>query len=254
VEERVPLQIPKLENQSLRDRVLDAIEQALVSGALKPEDRVVEAEIAREAGISRGPVREAIQQLVGEGILVSIPHRGTFVARWTERDVAETYSMRALLESYAASLAMTRMEQQESAELESIVKEMFLQAGEGNASAVLELDLHFHHRLYELSGHSMLGRMLGELRRRISMLVNFDASTTPDLVEYAQNHQMLLDALHTGDRDHVEHAFREHIISVGDTLIQRMTEERKLFAKSDEAVGSKPMPAAQPPSDSQGRA
>jgi DNA-binding GntR family transcriptional regulator len=249
----VPLQIPKLENQSLRDRVLDAIEQALVSGALKPEDRVVEAEIAREAGISRGPVREAIQQLVGEGILVSIPHRGTFVARWTERDVAETYSMRALLESYAASLAMTRMSPQESAEMEAIVDEMFRRAREGNAPTVLELDLRFHHRLYELSGHTMLERMLGELRRRISMLVNFDASTTPDLVEYAQNHKMLLDALRTGDRDHVEHAFRAHIIAVGDALIHRMSEESKLF----EARGAKPSaeypPTARQPFAGQGR-
>ena len=132
----MPLQIPRLENDSLRDRVLDAIEQALVSGALKPEDRVVEAEIAREAGISRGPVREAIQQLVGEGVLVSIPHRGTFVAGWTERDVVETYSMRALLESYAAALAMSRMNPDESPEMEAIVDEMFQRAKEGNAPAV----------------------------------------------------------------------------------------------------------------------
>lgn len=243
----MPLQIPRLENQSLRDRVLDAIEQALVSGALKPEDRVVEAEIAREAGISRGPVREAIQQLVGEGILVSVPHRGTFVARWTEREVAETYSMRALLESYAAALAMTRMNPQESAEMRAIVDEMFVRAREGNAPAVLELDLRFHHRLYELSGHATLERMLGELRRRISMLVNFDASTTPDLVEYAQNHQMLLEALHTGDRDHVEHAFREHIVAVGDALIQRMTEERRLFAKADADLSSGHSPRVHPP-------
>jgi DNA-binding GntR family transcriptional regulator len=225
----MPLRIPRIENHSLRDRVLDAIEQALISGALKPEDRVVEAEIAREAGISRGPVREAIQQLVGEGILVSVPHRGTFVARWTERDVAETYSMRALLESYAAALAMSRMTPDEAAEMQAIVDEMFQRAKEGLSSAVFDLDLRFHHRLYELSRHEMLGRMLGDLRRRISMLVNIDASTTKDLIEYAQNHRMLLQALHTGDRDHVERAFREHIISVGNDLIQRMHEEKKLI-------------------------
>jgi DNA-binding GntR family transcriptional regulator len=232
----MPLQIPKIENHSLRDRVLDAIEQALVSGALKPDDRVIEAEIAREAGISRGPVREAVQQLVGEGILVSIPHKGTFVARWTERDVTETYSMRALLESYAAALAMGRMTPEESAEMEAIVDEMFGHAKEGDAPAVLELDLRFHRRLYELSGHALLEHMLGDLRRRINMLVNFDARTTPDLVEYAQNHRMLLEALHSGDRDHVEHAFREHIAAVGSVLIRRMREEREVDGIGDPRV------------------
>jgi DNA-binding GntR family transcriptional regulator len=218
----VPLQIPRIESDSLRDRVLDAIEQALVSGILKPEDRVVETEIAREAGISRGPVREAIQQLVGEGILVSIPHRGTFVAGWTERDVVETYGMRAVLESYAAALAMSRMTPDESAEMEAIVDEMFQHAKEGNAPAVLELDLRFHRRLYELSGHEMLERMLGELRRRINLLVNIDANTTPNLIEYAQNHRMLM------DRDHVEHTFREHIVVAGNALVERMREAERL--------------------------
>jgi DNA-binding GntR family transcriptional regulator len=233
----MPLQIPKIEDRSLREQVLDAIEQALASGVLKPEDRIVEVEIAREAGISRGPVREAIQQLVGEGILVSIPHRGTFVARWTERDVTETYGMRALLESYAAALAMARMTPEESTEMGAIVDEMFQRAKDGNASAVFELDLRFHHRLYELSGHAMLMSMLGDLRRRINMLVNYDASTTPNLIEYAQNHKMLLDALHSGDRDHVEHAFREHIVAVGYVVIQRMREAQQLAANGGPGVG-----------------
>lgn len=232
----MPLRIGRIERQSLRDRVLDEIERALISGALKPGDRVVEAEIAREAGISRGPVREAIQQLVGEGILVSVPNRGTFVARWTERDVAETYSMRALLESYAAALAMSHMTPDESAELEAIVDGMFLQAEEENAAELFELDLRFHHRLYELSQHEMLGHTLGDLRRRISMLVNIDATTSPDLVEYAQNHRMLLQALRTGDRDHVEHAFREHIVAAGDALIRRMHEEKKLIEDGEPTV------------------
>ncbi len=230
------LQIPKIEDHSLRDRVLDALEQALIAGVLKPGDRVVEAEIARDAGISRGPVREAIQQLVGEGILVSVPNRGTFVARWTERDVAETYSMRALLESYAAALAMSHMTADDSAELESIVEGMFLRAEEENPAEMLELDLRFHRRLYELSRHKMLGHTLGDLRRRISMLVNIDATTSPDLVEYAQNHRMLLQALRTGDRDHVEHAFREHIVAAGDALIRRMREEKKLIEDGEPAV------------------
>ena len=237
----MPVQIGRIESLVLRDRVMDAIEAALVSGSLKPGDRVVEAEIAREAGISRGPVREAIQHLVADGILVNIPHRGTFVARWTVRDVAETYGLRALLESYAARLAMARMSPQELGRLEAIVTEMFRQAREGNASAVYELDLRFHQTLYELSGHGLLCRILGEMRRRIGMLVSFDATTTPDLVQYAQNHRMLFDALRAGDGDQTEHVFREHITTVGEALIGRMKEEKGLLQEN----GNRP-PAAQP--------
>jgi DNA-binding GntR family transcriptional regulator len=220
----VPLQVEPIESKIIRDQVLDAIEKALVSGELRPEDRVNEAEIARDAGISRGPVREAIQHLVAEGILVNVPHRGTYVAQWTKRDVAETYGLRALLESYAASLAKERMSVEEMTTLENIVSDMEACARRGDAACLSELDLEFHHRLYELSGHTLLMRVLRDLWRRISMLVNFDASTSPDLIEYAQNHRMLLDAIKSGDGIKIEQVFREHIIGIGDIIIQRMEE------------------------------
>jgi len=221
------IEIGKIESQAIRDQVLDGIERALISGALRPGERVVEAKIASEAGISRGPVREAIQRLVAEGILVHIPNKGTFVAPWDDKDVAETYSLRALLESYAARLTMQRMSQKEREEMESIVERMFEQARANDAEGAHELDIQFHRRLAELSGHSLLVRMLGEIGRRISMLVNLDARTTPDLVEYAQNHDMLLNALKTGDGAYVEQLFREHIVAVGDALIRRMHEEEQ---------------------------
>lgn len=235
----MPLQIEPIESNIIRDQVLEAIEKALVSGELRPEDRVNEAEIARDAGISRGPVREAIQHLVAEGILVNVPHRGTYVAQWTKRDVAETYGLRALLESYAASLAKERMSVEELTELENIVSDMETCAPRGDATCLFELDLTFHHRLYELSGHTLLVRVLRDLWRRISMLVNFDASTSPDLIEYAQNHRMLMDALKSGDGIKIEEVFREHIIGIGEVIIQRM-EETEPDAEPETTVEADP--------------
>lgn len=224
----MPLQIERMDKDRLRDRVLDAIERALLTSTLKPGDRVVEADIAREASISRGPVREAIQYLVADGILVSEPHRGTFVARWTATDVAETYSLRALLESYAARLAIASMTQAQMAELEQLVEELCAAAQACDGVMMYRRDIQFHHRLYELSGHKLLARMVHDLERRISLLVNLDATTTSDLVQYAQNHRLLLESLKSGDPERAEHVFREHILAVGDALVQRMKEEHKL--------------------------
>jgi DNA-binding GntR family transcriptional regulator len=218
----MPLEIEPIESDMLHDQVLDAIERALVSSSLRPGDRINEAEIARQAGISRGPVREAIQQLVGEGILMKIPHRGTFVAQWTKEDIAETYGLRALLESFAASMACSHMSEVDSEELKEIVREMFECAHRGDSACLSELDSRFHRRLYEFSGHKLLQRILNDLWRRVSMLVSFDAETSPDLVEYAENHQMLLEAIVSRNGDEIETVFREHIIGVGNALIERM--------------------------------
>jgi DNA-binding GntR family transcriptional regulator len=198
----------------------------LSSGELKPGDQVNEAEIARQAGISRGPVREAIQQLVGEEILVNYPHRGTFVTEWDERDIEEVYSLRAVMESYGASLASQRMLPEEYDELEGIVAEMIKRANEGDGPGVFELDLKFHLRTYEFSRHNLLCNLLAKLRRRIYIYLKMDANTTPNLVSYAENHSLLLKALRSDDPAYTEKVFREHILEVGSMLVERFKQQQ----------------------------
>jgi DNA-binding GntR family transcriptional regulator len=205
-----------------RDSVVAVIEAALASGRLRPGDRVIETDIARQTGISRGPVREALQQLVAEEVLVNYPYRGTFVTKWSARDVAEVYGLRAVLEGYAAHRALEHMDEDSFAELERIVNNMCELARQGDGEGVSELDICFHTRLYEFSGHRLLCNSLASLRRRIRMLVTIDRELTQDLVQLAENHRMLLDALRSGDPAHAEDVFRQHIIEVGDGLVARM--------------------------------
>jgi DNA-binding GntR family transcriptional regulator len=234
----MPVEIESLDARVFRDRIEQAILQALSSGDLKPGDQVNEAEIARQAGISRGPVREAIQHLVGEEILVSYPHRGTFVAEWTDKDIREIYSVRALLEGYAARLAVQIMTGEELAELISIVEKMVQKANEGDEASVFEYDLLFHLRAYEFSRHDLLCRLLSKLRRRIYFYIKLDADTTPSLVQYAENHYLLLDSLKSKDPNRAETVFREHLESVGNVLAERY--KQKMFEQqktTEEANG-----------------
>jgi len=220
----MPVKIEPIESNVLRDYVEDAIINSLITGGLKPGDQVIEAEIARQAGISRGPVREAIQLLVGEDILVSIPQRGTFVKQWTEQDLLEIYSIRAILESYAVRLAVERMTDDEMSELTTIIDEMLQFAETGKEADVYEHDLAFHNRAIELSKHRLLCNLLGRLRRQISIFIRFDTETTPDLRQYASNHLLLLNAMKSGDSRKVERVFREHILEVGEMLAKRYQE------------------------------
>ena len=210
----------------LRDQVSNAILQAISNGELRPGDQVNEAEIARLAGISRGPVREAIQQLVGEEILINYPQRGTFVVDWTEQDILEVYSVRSLLESFAVSLAVKSMDSKEFTELAMIVDQMMKAAHDRNATKVFELDLKFHLRSYEFSRNKLLCQILDKLRRKIYLYVKMDADTTPDLLNYAENHQRLLEVMRSGDPDHTEKVFREHILSIGQTMAERFRDQR----------------------------
>ena len=89
-------------HRTLRAQTHDALRDELIAGRLKPGSRVNEVQIAAQIGISRGTLREAMRTLEQEGILVSIPHRGTFVRRYTPREAEELQEVRLSLETTAA--------------------------------------------------------------------------------------------------------------------------------------------------------
>ncbi len=217
----MPVEIESLGARVFRDRIEEAILQALSVGDLKPGDQVKEAEIAMQAGISRGPVREAIQRLVGEEILVYYPHKGTFVAEWTYKDIQEIYSVRGLLEGYAARLAVQRMTADQLAQLTSIIDQMVEKAKAGDDAGVLEYDLMFHECVRDLAEHGLVSKLLSNLHRRINLYIKLDESSTPSLNQYAQNHYLLLESLKSGDPAKAEIVFREHLESVGRDLADR---------------------------------
>lgn len=216
------MKVPFLRRENLRDGVIRIIENALLKGELAPGSRIVEAELARRAGISRGPVREAIQQLVGEGVLVQYPSRGTFVARWTPQAVEEAYTLRAVLERLAIQEAIKRVTPEDITRLQTIVEEMDQRAQEGDARALVLLDVRFHEQLYALSGHSLLQEVLARLRRRLYALMGMDEGYDVYRNEIARDHQRIVDALKTGNPNLAAEVITAHILAVGAEVVEQV--------------------------------
>jgi DNA-binding GntR family transcriptional regulator len=222
------MKVPFLKRENLRDAVIRLIEEALLMGELSPGSRIVEAELARQAGISRGPVREAIQQLVGEGVLVQYPSRGTFVVQWTPQAVEEAYTLRAVLERLAIQEAAKRATPEDIAQLQAIVDEMAVHARDGDNRALVRLDVRFHEHLYALSGHSLLQEVLARLRRRLYALMGMDEGYMLHKDEMARDHQRIVDALRAGDPALAGEVISAHILAVGAEVVEqvrRRTEE-----------------------------
>ena len=222
------MKVPFLKRENLRDAVIRLIEEALLMGELSPGSRIVEAELARQAGISRGPVREAIQQLVGEGVLVQYPSRGTFVVQWTPQAVGEAYTLRAVLERLAIQEAAKRAKPEDIAQLQAIVDEMAVHARDGDNRALVRLDVRFHEHLYALSGHSLLQEVLARLRRRLYALMGMDEGYMLHKDEMARDHQRIVDALRAGDPALAGEVISAHILAVGAEVVEqvrRRTEE-----------------------------
>lgn len=216
------MQIPRLKREKLSDAVLKIIEEALLAGELKPGSRIIEADLAQQAGISRGPVREAIRQLVGEGILVGYPSRGTYVRQWTPQTVAEAYSLRAALERLAIQEASKYITPEDIARLQSTVAEMEQCARLKNVQALMRLDIRFHEQLYALSRHKLLQEVLARLRRRLYCLMALDQGYALHRDETACDHQRIVSALSSGDAALAGEVIAAHVLAVGAEVVEQV--------------------------------
>lgn len=144
------------ERRGLHEAVLSQLLTALRTGQLQSGDRLREVEIAERLNISRGTLREAIRRLEQEGLVVTYPHRGTFMVRLTRQDIAELFSLRRVLEAYAVRLAIPRVTGSALAELTAIAAAMVAAAERRDQAEHLHYDVEFHEKVCLLSGHRHL--------------------------------------------------------------------------------------------------
>ncbi len=147
---------------TLKLHVFNQLREAIVSGRWRPGDRLNESQIAREFGISRIPVREALMQLQEHGLVMNHERRGMFVTRLDEDDVQRINSVRIVLEAEALKLCRARAKKQDIARLVRLV-EMMDAWTEGTEMDAAVLDLEFHRTIWNTTGNPYLFKTLDSL-------------------------------------------------------------------------------------------
>jgi DNA-binding GntR family transcriptional regulator len=208
--------------RALRNDVYDALRQAVVSGGLSPGQRVNEAEIARQMQISRAPIREAIRQLEQEGLLESVPRRGTFVVALSRDDVEEVYTLRADLEARAIRRAITRLTSEDLATLDSLAETMSSAAVAGDMAQLLEADIEFHRTIVEAADWARLRKIWEGLHPQTLTLYTLTTLTDWSPLDHARRHDPLLAAIRGGDPENAARAIQEHILGVAAQVMRRV--------------------------------
>jgi len=213
-----------VDQRGLHERVLAQLLVAIRNGQLQPGEHLREAEIAERLGLSRGTVREAIRRLEQEGLVVSQPHRGAYIAQLAAGDAAEIYSLRRVLEVFAIELLVPRSSAEVVNGLEAIVREMVAVAESGNRIGHLQLDLRFHEQLCLLSRHRTLHHTWTGLALKL-WLVNFQLPShlDSDLVSRATAHFELVELIRAGQtaaaifwiQQHVDNRSRRVFDAIG---------------------------------------
>lgn len=189
-----------IDSRVLHEAVLAQLMLAIRSGRFAPGERLRDGEIAERLGLSRGTVREALRRLEQEGLVVSQPHRGVYIARLNAEDAAEIFSLRELLESFAVRLAIPHLDEATLSQLRAIVDDMTAAAEAGDRMGHHRQDLLFHEQICLASRHRHLHRTWSSLALKL-WLVNFGLTETP--VEAAgpraRVHLDLIDLMQHGD-------------------------------------------------------
>lgn len=198
---------PKREESPLHRRVRDLALERILSGELPPGARVSVSGLARETGISRTPVREALLQLLREGFLALEEHRGFFVRELTEREARELYPILHALEEVAI-VAAGRPSAERLARLEELNRRL---AGSRKPGEAIALNFAWHRLLTEPCGNRELAALLERYRMRVYRYEHAYYEPGRERIDYSvELHREILDALRAGDLGEARIVLRRH--------------------------------------------
>jgi DNA-binding GntR family transcriptional regulator len=220
--------LTEIRGEPLSAIVLRTLREAIVEGRLAPGEPVVEAQLSRQLGVSRAPLREALRSLENEGLVVSTPWRGAIVAPLTERGVTELQAFRRLLEGFAADQVLAR-DDADISSLDALVVEMERCAEAGDLACMNEADVRFHTRIVEMSGNALLLDVWRSYVSPIRRALALRNRANSDLDSIVTMHRTLIAAFATRDLDAVRECYRAHGADVVVAL-------RHLFAADGEGT------------------
>ena len=198
-------------SRTLVDTVVEQLRESILSGRFAPGERLVEAELARELAISRGPIREALALLEKDGIVVNVPRRGKFLPAFDARTIDEIYSLRQVLEPYAVQLLIGSLTDARKSALQESLGSIKNAAAAGDVLGLAQRDIDFHNRLYELAGHELLYKVWTEaISGKLRMLLNVTVRTHP-LPTTVENHRIIVDAIVARDTRRARKLISDHI-------------------------------------------
>ncbi len=222
------LQNLKIEGfKPLREIVFENLREAILEGRLEPGQRMMEIQLAEQLGVSRTPVREAIRKLELEGLVIMIPRKGAYVADVSIKDILEVLEIRAILEGLAASLAATRMSDEEIDELEMISYQFKKCYQKDDIEGMIEKDVEFHDRIFNSARNEKLNHIVQGLREQIYRFRVTYISEYNKAKELVEEHENILEAISQRDAEKANEYALKHIENLGSHMMESVLKNKE---------------------------
>jgi len=212
------------DGRSLVTKVYEYLRDGIIEGELPPGTRLLERELSERLAVSRIPVREALPQLEAEGLITTLPRRGSVVTQLTLRDIDELFSVRASLEVLAARLASRQPHEHASALLSPAFARAELATAHGRQTEIAAANAAFHEAIVNLSGSRLLTSLMAPISARVRWLFRLTSDRDPGVL--CTEHRELHEAICAGDTElaaslafvHVERGRHPSLESLKDLL------------------------------------
>jgi DNA-binding GntR family transcriptional regulator len=190
--------------------VVQSLRNAILNAELRPGERLQQDLLARQLGVSRQPVREALRQLESEGLVSNVPRRGAVVREHSEDDVRDNYALRSLLETFAAEEAARRITDADLEQLAAVQRAMAEAVASGSdRSVVVELNTEFHRVIHTATGMPALNRLMTQLW--VGFTVFTPLFIPKRASESVKEHEPIIAALRARDPEAAGRAMRLHL-------------------------------------------
>lgn len=209
----------------LREIVFETIRNAIISGNLKPGERLMEVQVAESLGVSRTPVREAIRKLELEGLVIMLPRKGAFIADLSVKDLTEVMEIRATLEGLAAGLAAIRIDENELEELELKALKFHKLAENDDVEALIIADLELHDAIFRASRNDRLIQLNNNLREQVERFREIYHKKVNKSKETSKEHYEMVEAISNRDLDKAEKLARRHIENAERSILKMMEDK-----------------------------
>lgn len=193
---------------TIRNQVYQVLKQNICSGSYQPGQWLQEQELAAQLGVSRSPVREALKQLVSDGLLVEIPNKGVFVKAFTAKDIEEIFDVRLMMESYAILHCRRELLSHHSDTLQQLMSEMAACHSNDDLTRYITLDNELHLLLVVLCGNDLLLESYQRISAMIQQFRIYSLTGRQRFDESVDEHDSMVRAIMggaLGDADAVNH-------------------------------------------------
>ncbi len=201
----------KKTSKSLTSIVFEKIRDDILNGKYKRGEKIIEAKLAEELGVSRTPVREALKQLELDGLIENIPNRGVMVKGITKQDIQDIYTIRMAIEGIAAKWAIERMDDEDIEKLKEIFELMEFYTFKNDVDKVAELNTAFHEAIYNATKSRYLEHVLKDFQYFMKTTRYKSLKTEGRLQLTLEEHRKVLEAFIKRDSDEAVTVLLKHL-------------------------------------------